>query len=104
MDKLDFPQNVENTMPWIARSIQEQAMPPVFTGGTALPRSDANLHDLAYDAGFAQISDPVTSTETTGSFPTTQASWPGGISLRSPGPNSSSVPSLRTTWSRPETM
>ncbi|MGC1132829.1 MAG: hypothetical protein WA941_08400 [Nitrososphaeraceae archaeon] len=36
---------------------------------------------------------PVKSILTTGSFPTTQALCPSGITAASPGPNSSSVPS-----------
>src|SRR6201987_2854551 len=39
---------------------------------------------------------------TTGSLPTTHASWPGGKSDTSPGPNSSSLPSSIRTRRRPE--
>ena len=40
----------------------------------------------------------------TGLSPTTQASWPEGISYASPGPASSSLPSSRTTFNLPEIM
>ena len=40
----------------------------------------------------------------TGLSPTTQPSWPGGISYASPGPNSASLPSSRTVFNLPEMM
>src|SRR5215208_5313120 len=43
------------------------------------------------------------STETTGSSPTTQPSWPGGMTYASPGPYSFSVPSSILIRSRPDT-
>ena len=49
----------------------------------------------------AQTDAPCQSIATTGSSPTTQASWPGGSEVISPGPASSSVPSDMTTWIRP---
>src|SRR5919199_982159 len=45
---------------------------------------------------------PVKSTATTGSFPTTHALCPGGITRASPGPNSSSFPSSIMTFIRPD--
>jgi len=53
---------------------------------------------------FAYSFNPVKSIPTTGSFPTTQALCPGGITAASPGPNSSSAPSSMTTLILPETM
>src|ERR671918_2468579 len=45
---------------------------------------------------------PVKSIATTGSFPTTHALCPGGITPVSPGPNSSTEPSSITTFNLPE--
>jgi hypothetical protein len=45
----------------------------------------------------AQTEAPCQSIATTGSSPTTQASWPGGSDVISPGPDSTSVPSCITT-------
>ncbi len=45
---------------------------------------------------------PESSRSTFGSSPTTHASWPGRMIARSPGPNSSSVPSSMSTICRPE--
>src|SRR5262249_7875324 len=58
--------------------------------------------DSAIYLGFAYWAMPVISTITTGSFPTTQASCPGGTTPTSPGPNSCSVPSSILTRKRPE--
>src|SRR5438309_5533815 len=46
---------------------------------------------------------PWKSTTTTGSFPTTHASCPGGTNDISPGPTSFAVPSFITIWRTPET-
>ncbi len=51
----------------------------------------------------AHTDAPCQSTATTGSSPTTQASWPGGKEAISPGPTSSSVPSAMMTWTVPPT-
>src|SRR5690348_16574695 len=61
------------------------------------------LVDSAIYLGFAYWARPVISIITTGSFPTTQASCPGGTTPTSPGPNSCSVPSSILTRKRPET-
>src|SRR6266542_2506492 len=53
-------------------------------------------HRLAYSV------NPCQSITTHGSFPTIHASWPGGMMLKSPGPNSICSPSSMTTFIRPD--
>ena len=54
--------------------------------------------------GRANVLALSNSSVTTGSSPTTQASWPGSMTYASPGPTSTLVPSPWTTWSRPLTI
>ena len=63
--------------------------------------TNASASDCAY-FGLAYSAMPVKSMLTTGSSPTTQPSWPGGITKASPGPSSSSVPSSILITNQPE--
>ncbi len=83
-----------------------RSVPKLATSVNADYDNDAGLRNTRRPyCSFAYLSAVTLdiSTETTGSSPTTQASWPGGITYASPGPNSSSVPSSNLTCSRPET-
>jgi nucleotide-binding universal stress UspA family protein len=68
------------------------------------PGRAAVVRDVVRYATVPVLLLPVSnSTKTTSSWPTTQASWPGGITAASPATNSAVVPSGRSTMSRPVT-
>src|SRR3990172_964947 len=66
-------------------------------------RDAANIGGQSYSYGFAYCSALITSSPTKRSFPSTQASWPGGMVYESPATMVFWVPSFRRTVRRPET-